>query len=66
MSDGTTADECRTVAAEYCAQAKRTRDPVRKSEYEVLAKKWVKLAEKFARQDQAARSNVLLFMTGLH
>jgi hypothetical protein len=61
MTSRTTAGECRTAAAEYLKQAKRTADPVRKSEYQVLAKKWMKLAEKLANQPPLTRSNVLLF-----
>jgi hypothetical protein len=61
MTSRTTVDECRAAAANCLVRANRSTDPVRKGEYQVLAKKWMKLAEKFERQDRTAGSNVLLF-----
>lgn len=61
MRDITTADECRDVATEYCRLAQQSADPVRKSEYEVLARRWLKLAKKFETQERASNSNVVPF-----
>lgn len=61
MSNRTTAEECRAVAAEYRRKANRTASPVRRSGYEVLAKRWIKVAERFDRRNRSTGSNVLLF-----
>ena len=54
------AEECRDVAAQYGSLAKGTADPVRKSEYEVLEAKWLRLA---CRLDAPAanRENIIPF-----
>jgi len=61
MKDGTTADECRDIAAQYHTLAEQAADPVRKSEFEVLARKWLRLANKIS-VVPAIRSNVIRFI----
>jgi hypothetical protein len=61
MKNKTTADECRNTVAEYRKLALQSADPVRKSEYEVLEGKWLKLARRFEIQEWANGSNVLQF-----
>jgi hypothetical protein len=61
MTNRTTAEECRAVAADYRGKANRTPNPVRRSKYEALAKRWMKVAERFDRRDRSTGSNVLLF-----
>jgi len=61
MKDRTTADECRNTATDYRQLAMQSADPVRKSEYEVLEGKWLKLARRFEIQKRANGSNVLQF-----
>jgi len=53
-------EECRGVAAQVGSLAKGTADPVRKSEYEVLEAKWLRLA---CRLDAPAanRENIIPF-----
>ena len=61
MRSQTTSHDCQATAAEYRKLAGQVADPVRKSEYEVLEQKWLKLARKFETQERANNSNVLAF-----
>jgi len=61
MQDGTTAERCRDTAAEYRRLAGQAGHPIRKSEYEVLEKKWLKLARRIEVRERENGSNVLSF-----
>ena len=61
MRSQTTSNDCRATAAEYRKLAEQVANPVRKSEYELLEQRWLKLARKFEIQERANNSNVLPF-----
>jgi hypothetical protein len=54
-------DQCRATAADYGKLAEQAADRVRKSEYKVLKKKWLKLTTKYELQERADNSTVLPF-----
>jgi hypothetical protein len=55
-------DQCRATAADYGKLAEQAADPVRKSEYEVLQKRWLKLTTRYELQERADNSTVLPFI----
>ena len=61
MKSQKTSDQCRATAVDYGKLAEQAADPVRKSEYEVLEKKWLKLTTKYELQERADNSTVLPF-----
>jgi hypothetical protein len=52
MSDHLDSYKCRKLAAEYRERARDTLDPVRKSEFEVLERKWLIFAARFEAQER--------------
>jgi len=60
MKNLSSAEECRSIAAEYRMLAKQITDPARKIECQVLAGRWLRLALKLDKQAEEC-DNVIPF-----